>query len=71
MAATRRLDFGPGFYGTSDFKQAKEWALIKRRRLMASHAIVSFYDASLVLNASHLKIKHLDTCRDHCPFANA
>jgi hypothetical protein len=57
LAATRRLDFGPGFYATSDLKQAKEWALIKKRRLMASHAIVSFYDASAVLNARNLKIK--------------
>jgi hypothetical protein len=42
LAATRRLDFGPGFYATSDLKQAKQWALIKQRRLMAPHAIVSF-----------------------------
>jgi len=58
LAATRRLDFGPGFYATSDLKQAKQWALIKKRRLMAPHAIVSFYDASAVLNDPNLKMKH-------------
>lgn len=44
LAANRRLDFGPGFYTTTDLEQARRWALIKQRRTKALEARVSVYD---------------------------
>ncbi len=55
---TRRLDFGPGFYTTSDLAQARRWACIKKRRLLAGIAVVSVYDVSDVFGAENMRIKH-------------
>ena len=45
---TRRLDFGAGFYTTSDLTQARRWAGIKKRRMMADQ-IVFVTDKALSL----------------------
>ena len=37
------LDFGAGFYTTTDFDQAKKWSLIKKDRFGYEKAIVSSY----------------------------
>lgn len=41
------LDFGPGFYTTSSYKQAERWARIKMRRSKSSTGYVSVYDLDL------------------------
>jgi hypothetical protein len=58
LATNRRLDFGPGFYTTTDLEPARRWALIKQRRALAAQARVSVYafDASTPnLNAKHFE----------------
>ena len=57
LPASRRLDFGAGFYTTSDLQQARRWAQMKKHRTMAQQAIVSAYESSAVWEADHLKIK--------------
>ncbi|MDA3926414.1 MAG: DUF3990 domain-containing protein [Kiritimatiellae bacterium] len=61
---TRRLDFGSGFYTTSDLEQARRWAKIKQRRLMADLATVSIYDATPVFEADSLRIKHFKSANE-------
>ena len=58
LPLTRRLDFGAGFYTTSDLDQARRWACIKKRRKMDSQALVSIYDCSAIFKADSLSIKH-------------
>jgi hypothetical protein len=43
LPANRRLDFGPGFYTTTDLAQAQRWAQIKKRRMMTPDGRVSVY----------------------------
>ncbi len=40
----RTLDFGFGFYVTTNFNQAKKWALSKKDRFHYREAIVNFYE---------------------------
>ncbi|MCD8317256.1 MAG: DUF3990 domain-containing protein [Eggerthellaceae bacterium] len=44
LKTKRRLDFGAGFYLTSDFEQAKRWAKLKVIRATEGLPIVSCYD---------------------------
>lgn len=44
LKPTRAMDFGQGFYTTSDFNQAKKWSLIKKDRFGYEHAIVSEFE---------------------------
>ena len=44
LAADRRLDFGPGFYLTSDLEQAKKWAVLTTERRGKGSAQVTVYD---------------------------
>jgi hypothetical protein len=44
LTPVRALDFGPGFYVTSDFEQADRWARLQQRRRRAAHAVVSVYE---------------------------
>ena len=64
LPASRRLDFGSGFYVTSDLHQAKRWAQIKMRRLQTNSAVVSVYDAKDILDTSDLRIKHFVTASE-------
>ncbi|MBR4221484.1 MAG: DUF3990 domain-containing protein [Victivallales bacterium] len=43
------LDFGSGFYMTSDYDQAAKWAIIKTKRLETGCACVSVFDVSEVV----------------------
>jgi len=61
LPLTRRLDFGAGFYTTSDMVQARRWACVKKRRKMDSQAVVSIYDVPAVFDSDKLSIKHFDT----------
>ena len=55
----RLLDFGMGFYTTSNVEQADNWARIKRRRNIESKScFVSVYDFDdKILISSELKVK--------------
>lgn len=45
LETQRLLDFGKGFYTTTNAEQAKSWALIKRKRIFGElNAYVSVYD---------------------------
>lgn len=61
LPLTRRLDFGAGFYTTSDKVQARRWASVKKQRKMDSQAVVSIYDASEVFDSDELSIKNFKT----------
>lgn len=37
-------DFGKGFYTTTNFEQAKKWALLKKNREQGDKAVVSVYE---------------------------
>ena len=39
----KATDFGKGFYTTTNFEQAKKWALLKQKREQAPKAIVSVF----------------------------
>ena len=43
----KATDFGKGFYTTTNFEQAKKWALLKQKREQAPKAIVSVYEIRL------------------------
>ena len=64
LSASRRLDFGSGFYTTTDLRQAKRWAQIKMRRVQSETAIVSIYDADEVFAAKDLNIKNFETATE-------
>ena len=40
----RRLDFGKGFYLTTDLEQAKKWATITTNRRNTGKAVVNVYE---------------------------
>ena len=40
----KTTDFGKGFYTTTDYKQAKKWAILQKIRIQAEKAIVSVYE---------------------------
>jgi len=44
LASNRTLDFGRGFYTTSNFEQAQKWSVIKMGREHATTAVVNVYD---------------------------
>lgn len=44
IKSDRRLDFGKGFYLTSDIEQAKRWAELTLKRRNEGSPVVSFYD---------------------------
>ncbi len=58
LVASRRLDFGAGFYTTSSEIQARRWAQIKKRREASDRAMLSVYEADLGNGA--LSIKRFD-----------
>ena len=40
----KTTDFGKGFYTTTDYKQARKWAILQKTRIQAEKAIVSVYE---------------------------
>jgi hypothetical protein len=44
ITTNKFLDFGNGFYTSSDRKQAANWAEIKRRRLKTPDAVLNIYE---------------------------
>ena len=44
ILSNRTLDFGSGFYTTSDESQAKRWAELQAKRRKKGAAVISVYD---------------------------
>lgn len=40
----KATDFGKGFYTTTNFEQAKKWAVLKKNREQSKKAVVSVYE---------------------------
>lgn len=57
LESDRRLDFGNGFYLTSNFDQAKRWAELTVKRRETGNATVSVFDFDDT-SVSDLKILH-------------
>lgn len=57
LESDRRLDFGKGFYLTSNFDQAKRWAELTVKRRETGKATVSVFDFDDT-SVSDLKILH-------------
>lgn len=51
----KRTDFGQGFYLTTDFEQARRWALLKQQREISTKAVVSVFefDETILNNPSY------------------
>ena len=51
----KRTDFGQGFYLTTDFEQARRWALLKQQREISTKAVVSVFefDETILNNSSY------------------
>ena len=44
LESVRTLDFGTGFYLTSDYEQAKKWAILKQKRNNSGAALISVFE---------------------------
>lgn len=44
LSPAHPMDFGSGFYVTTDFDQAKRWSLIKKDRFHYERAVVSLFE---------------------------
>lgn len=54
------LDFGSGFYTTSDYQQAKRWALSRMFREGSKHGYVSIYEFAYEEAIKLFNIQHFD-----------
>lgn len=53
----KRTDFGQGFYLTTDFEQARRWALLKQQREISTKAVVSVFEFDeAILNSSSYNV---------------
>ena len=59
MKPQRSLDFGSGFYTTSDFEQAKKWALRTARIRGTGEAVISCYEFNEE-ETKNLKVLHFE-----------
>ena len=62
LESQRLLDFGKGFYTTTNANQAESWAVIKRKRLVGTpHSFVTVYDIDdKMLIAGDFNVKRFD-----------
>lgn len=60
LPALRTLDFGAGFYLTSNYQQAERWAKVVARRRATTQAIVNYYelDSNKLKNLKVLHFTH-------------
>ena len=61
ICPTRTLDFGVGFYTTSDAQQASRWATVVVRRTRKGDPTLNVYDFDDVLAAHELRCKRFAT----------
>lgn len=51
----KATDFGKGFYTTTNFEQAKKWALLKKNREQSEKAIVSVYEVPMIFLIGNIR----------------
>lgn len=61
LKSLRALDFGSGFYLTSDYVQAEKWARLVAKRRQQSQAIVNSYEFNNELANNSLNILKFDS----------
>ena len=49
LSPSHSMDFGSGFYTTTDFDQAKKWSLVKKDRFHYEKAVVSAFEMDNIL----------------------
>lgn len=54
----KATDFGRGFYTTTNFEQAKKWALLKKNREQSDRAIVSVYEVPDNILEGEFVVRH-------------
>ena len=54
----KATDFGRGFYTTTNFEQAKKWALLKKNREQSDKAIVSVYEVPDNILEGEFVVRH-------------
>ena len=58
LEPSRAMDFGNGFYTTTDFDQAKKWSLIKKDRFHYEKAVVTTFEMNnSIFKTAELKSK--------------
>ena len=58
LEPSHSMDFGNGFYVTTDLKQAKKWSLIKKDRFHYKKAVVSVFEMDdMIFKTADLKTK--------------
>ena len=60
IVSNRALDFGPGFYTTTDEEQAIRWAKLQAFRRRKGKPVVTTYEYDFV-RAENLSIRHFDS----------
>lgn len=63
LASNRTLDFGKGFYLTTDYEQAKRWAILTTNRRNNGKPIVSVYEIE-EQNLKNLSLLKFDTANE-------
>ena len=58
LSPSHSMDFGSGFYTTTDFDQAKKWSLVKKDRFHYEKAVVSVFEMdNMIFKTTELKTK--------------
>ena len=58
LQPSHAMDFGNGFYTTTDFEQAKKWSLIKKERFHYEKAVISVFEMdNQIFKTVNLKTK--------------
>ncbi len=58
LAPSHSMDFGNGFYATTDFDQARKWSLVKKDRFHYEKAVVSTFEMdNMIFKTADLKTK--------------
>lgn len=61
IVSNRTLDFGAGFYTTSNLEQAQRWAYLQTRRRKAGEPIVTFYEFDETMSNEGIKVLHFES----------
>lgn len=62
-------DFGKGFYTTTNFEQAKKWAILKRNREQSTKAVVSTFEVpDAILNGMYKVLRFSGATKEWLEF---
>lgn len=58
LCPSHSMDFGSGFYTTTDFDQAQKWAIVKKDRFHHERAVVSMFEMdNMIFKTKELNAK--------------